>query len=443
MGRSSFRLLWAFVIIAATAAAAWAAEARQGIVKTQDGRTIRGLVSETDNGVSVDVHGVILQFERDKIESIEYPESIEAQYVQRLAALDPKDVQGRLDLARWAFDNKEYVLARQAAQAALDLDPNNADAITLLETIRGQMRLEQNRGEGSNQATPSQAMPEDQGQPQSTSDETTAPASRPSRRIPVNFLNQNDINRIRQHELRPEDNAVRVRFENDVERRYATASNQDPGRFRARRPVEKALEILERGTPEMAKDVRILNDPAALAEFRRFVQPLALNGCATAGCHGGTAGGSLILYAPADTEEASYTNFYILQQYRQPSGQNQSVFGTGDLRMIDRTNPEQSLLLQYGLPTDVAEFDHPSVRGFRPIFRNLQDPRYEQVVRWIDQTLRPFEPDYGISYTPPTASQATGASPEGAEEQAPTTQPADATPASSDGESAPPGDAAP
>lgn len=414
-----------------------AAQAREGIVKTRDGRTIQGDVTQADNGdVSINVRGVVMNLARADIESVEYPESFDTQYQQRLDALKANDAAGRLELARWAFDNQQYERAREAAQAAIDIDPNSADAVTMLETIRVQMRLEQNRQEPPPNAD---AQPSDDGQitqePEDSADRSGSLDG--VRRVERNLLTADDINRIRQLELKPNDDAVRVRFANDVERRFASTSNQDPGRFRNLRPVQKAIQILDDNDPDFTRDVHIMSDPSAMMEFRRLVQPLALNGCATTGCHGSSAGGKFILYSPAESEDITYTNFYILQQYRKPAAQGQnSVFGAGEHRMIDRSNPQDSLLLQYGLPADIAQVDHPPVRGLKPIFRNLQDPRYQQVVRWMNESLKPVDPDYGIDYQPPSAPPAPATT-----EPAPT-EPAPTEPAATEDQPAEPAPAA-
>ena len=72
-------------------------------------------------------------------------------------------------------------------------------------------------------------------------------------------------------------------------------------------------------------------------------------------------------------------------------------------RLIARGHGERSLLANYGLPPAIADFDHPPVRGrpIQPIFRNREDIRYRMLVDWMNTTLSPFEPDYGILYTPP------------------------------------------
>jgi hypothetical protein len=220
------------------------------------------------------------------------------------------------------------------------------------------------------------------------------------------LLTANEINRIRQEELRATDTAVRFQFTNDVRKRYATLTNQEIGTINAMRPLDQALAILDGNYPtgvHLADDVKVMSDPASIRDYRNLIQPLILSGCATSGCHSGPAGGNFILYTLTENAEAvTYTNFYILQQYsRKVVDATPGVFGVTERRMIDRGHGNLSLLVQYGLPPDIAEFDHPEVRGYRSMFRTLQDQDLKRFVTWMNDTLRPINPDYGISYTPP------------------------------------------
>ena len=64
--------------------------------------------------------------------------------------------------------------------------------------------------------------------------------------------------------------------------------------------------------------------------------------------------------------------------------------------VIDRDRPADSLLLQFAIPPNLADHPHPEVPGFRPIFRVLKDPRYDQFLRWISNALSPLQSNYGI-----------------------------------------------
>src|SRR3982750_31032 len=90
------------------------AGAKTGVVTTKDGQRIEGDVTETDQEVVVDIHGVKTHITRDNLATLVYSESFEKQFQDRLNALDPGDVRGRLDLAKWAIDQKQYDAARTA-----------------------------------------------------------------------------------------------------------------------------------------------------------------------------------------------------------------------------------------------------------------------------------------------------------------------------------------
>ena len=86
------------------------------------------------------------------------------------------------------------------------------------------------------------------------------------------------------------------------------------------------------------------------------------------------------------------------------SDPNSGVFGSAQRKMVDRGQGARSILVQYGLPVDVAEMDHPNVAGYDGVFRTAQDVRMKQLVDWIDHSLKQPEPDYSdIKFDPPKA----------------------------------------
>lgn len=384
-------LIFGFLAVAVTFALA-----KPGIVNTKDGRSIEGDITETEAEVTVATKVASITFNRTDIASVTYATSIKEQYEKRLAAL-PKNAGARshVDLASWLFENKEYALARAEVDKALQLDPNNADAAVLRQTIERTTLWEKTRPvapaviPGSvpkPNVAPAVAVPKDQ-----------------------NYLNADQINIIRQMELRESDPPPRLRLDKDVKQRYIKAQNLTPKEFNTLPENDKGMQILRNGSPDMKADVKILSDPPSLAGFKR-IQPSILLGCASANCHGSTKAGTFMLYNPASTDAAAYTNFYILTQYK--------PFLGGVLhKSIDRQQHRNSLLLDYGLPRDQAETPHPDVPGWTPMFRGVQDLKYVAIQRWIE-SLHPIEPDYGISFALPGG-------PPAAAPTAPATQPAE------------------
>jgi len=102
--------------------------ARQGVVRTDDGRTIEGDVADDPNSdtVTVTVGNAQVAVDRSDILSIEYGDNVARQFKQRLAELPSTDIRSRLELGRWALDKKQYALARQAAREVMRIDPGTA-----------------------------------------------------------------------------------------------------------------------------------------------------------------------------------------------------------------------------------------------------------------------------------------------------------------------------
>jgi hypothetical protein len=341
--------------------------AKPGTVKLKDGRTINGDITETDQEVRVATKAGSIVFRRDDLTDVSYS-NLKEQYQTRLAAMINPTPKGHFDLARWLFENKEYELARTELDKALLLDPNYADAVVLRQTVE-QTMIWNRKGPATAAAV-----------------QRKSPATRPAER---RMLSPDEVNLLRQAELRKGE-VPRVRLEGDVRKRFMEQFKIDPKQYMALPDHAKAAEILARGTPEMRQQVKIVSEPAAITEYKRL-QPLILNGCATAKCHGGPDSGAFFLINPVDNETATNTNFYILSEYA-------ATLGNVQRRMIDRQQPRNSLLAEFGLPRDRAEYDHPDVPGWTPIFRGEQDPKYRQLMTWISAALVTLQPNYGIDY---------------------------------------------
>jgi len=380
--------------------------ARQGVLKTREGKTLEGDIEETPDKVIITLHGIKTTIERQNIDGqVEYFDNIEARYKAKLAALPKKQTAAdRLTLARWLFDNKAYELALGEIDEARKLDANSAEAQTLEQTIMSQRRIEKNRpaaGTGTN--------PNPNPGPAPVTPAGTKPPAAEKK-----FLTPEDINVIRQTEWRKDDQTVpRVMVPVEIRKKYVNLKALDPGAFAAKPMPEQAYYILtDPDAPgEMKHDIKITSDPQALAEYRRIVQPLIISNCATTGCHGGKSAGRFFLFNNnTDRDEVAYTNFYILQWYQQ------TYEGDKAYSMIDRTYPDRSILAQYALSQDSAELKHPDIKGqtFKPIAASKQGPGYKAVTTWM-KDLQAQDPNsapakdgshtaYHINFDPPTSS---------------------------------------
>jgi hypothetical protein len=373
--------------------------AKPGIVHTKNGQTFQGDVDEKEDKVVIDIKGIRTTIDRANIDSIQYTKGVEEDYRARLAKLDAQDVKGRIELAHWAVDQGQYRLAQDALEKALAIDPNNKDASDFLDLVTRQMRLQHNAGSTDNTGAPAADNEANNG--------AAAPQPKAERRL----LTPQDINTIRLLELKPTDPTRAIRIDPAVRNQFLTATGMTLQQFTAMRPAEQAVDIVKRGDEAMRDGVHVLADPAALAVFKSRIQSVVLPNCATSGCHGGTPRGGFMLYSPADNDAVTYTNFYILTQYAQkvassnPAAPDSGAFGgPAQRKMLDRLQPAQSLLAQFGLPTGDARYDHPAVPGFRPLFLNKNDQRYRTLLNWLGTTLVNVQPDYGIDYALPGAA---------------------------------------
>ena len=369
-----------------TARAAAAAMAGPGLVTTNDGKTLEGNVTESGDTVTVDANGIVTAVPRADVRSIVYG-TPEQRLQRELDAVPPTNYIDRLAVAAKGLAAGELDFAQRAAEDVLKDDPGNGGANAMLDNISRQRRLRQASGTGVRPGTP----PPNQ--------ERAAPDPAAGGRVRVagdgSFLNEEQINTIRQAELQPGDGTGRTRprilFRDDVLKRYVESQKNMTFRdFNARGDVEKAAAILGGGDEAMRADVRVNSDPTAVLDYLRNVEPFVLNGCATSGCHGGSNAGAFVLYRAPRSEAASYTNFFLLNTYvksiADPAG---GAFGGGEVvrRMVDRVQPENSLLLGYLLPPDKSPLPHPAVDGYRGLVETAQNPNYVAARNWIENVL--------------------------------------------------------
>lgn len=372
--------------------------ARQGVFKTRDGKTIEGDIEEKPDQVIVNLHGIRTAINRDNIDGqVEYFDNIEARYKDKVSKLPKKPTAAdRLAIARWLYDVKAYDLALQEIEEARKIDPNSADAATLEQTVISQRRIERARAA----AAPA---PGTGTKPPAAAD-TGAAAARPQGAgEKARYLTPTDINTIRQMEWREKDTIVpRATVPPDVRKRYVELKALDPGAFAALTMPQQAYYILsDPEVPgEMKRQIKLTTDPQAVADYRRAIQPLLVNNCATIGCHGGHNAGKFFLYNQnTEKDEVAYTNFYILQNFKES-------FGDKEYSMIDRNYPDRSIMTYFALPPDASELKHPELKGqtYKPLVPSRTSQSYRNLIEWMKE-LQAAGGDYGIKYDLPGAGK--------------------------------------
>ncbi len=380
----SANALAACAVVATVLALAGVALAAPREVVLRDGRSLVGEVTPIEGGFRVVLPLGAVEVPIDQIVQIRPYSTPGDELARRWAELAPRDARGRYRLAQWARDGGLLSEAEALLAEAVAIRPDYENAQLLLALVRRERAQTQ-------PATAPARSP------------ATQPTIRPSQPV---LLGPDDVARIRLEELRSHDR-LPVEFRNDVIERFLDRVRgqgrfAQPGyeaRFRRQGRLVQVIEMLETDPLDDAlkADIRILNDPASLAQFRRRVWPIYRQGCATDACHGGvkSAGGLRLFAQDLVSEAQDYTNFHTLDTHDSPRG-----------RLIDRGLPDQSLLLQFGLPAGRAMTAHPV--KIRPLFYSKDDAGYRLVEAWIGSLLYP-RGEYAL---PSEAPQAEAEAPE-------------------------------
>ena len=404
-------LRYGWIIVLGCLLAAGIAWAETKIVILKDGGRLEGEVTETEDGYQVlTLFGPRL-IPHYKVEKIITKLEPREEFDQRREQIKDDDADGHLELGRWAMTlklsdkalKKEMLeLAKQQFQHVLELRDDDDQAKLLIRRADGELeRL---------------SKVEDTPPPQ--------PAGRPGARPgdggavpPESLVPMEDVFRIRLAEVRFDDaerRALRIRFVNNVLERFASmmegVEDFDGRKFQQGKDARKLQFILDnigRENQSIRNDIQITSEPKFMRDFQRPIWPMLrrAGSCADSGCHAAASGAGgfrlLIPKAVSSTDPISvrsnYTNFLVLDSFVSAEG----------LRLIDRSRPAESLILQYGLPPEKARSKHPLVQGMpiKPFLSSKDDRGYEQIHTWIRSDLHgPVHPLYNLNYVPPFLS---------------------------------------
>jgi hypothetical protein len=364
-----------------------AAEAENKTLKLRDGRQMTGEITKTEDGYLVtNDYGTAKFTDSEVLEVVEEVSPLK-EYQQRLAKIDPNSADAHFELGRWAMGEKLWGQARDEFRAAVAIRPGFETASLMLR--QAEIELEKNEQRRTRKAAA--AGGESASRPSGSGEEEVKDEW---------LLSEDDINRIRLEELRATDK-VRIEFANDVLTRYIESRRGSPdwqnvnAAFRGKPPIQRVIEMLtyvDRQNTSIRDDIRVQTDPQFMVNFRQ-IWPSIGNQCAVAECHGGSkpVGGLKLFRGAGRDDRVDYTNFIILDGM---------VSRDGKARLINRSDPEKSLLLQYGLLPDQADFRHPE-KLRRPIFTSRSSPSFKSALKWVTLLRGPMHPDYRLEYTPP------------------------------------------
>lgn len=372
------------------------ASAKLIVITLNDGRQVEGeFISDLDQIVTIKINNIPIPFPRENIVRIETKLTLSEQYAQRLADLDPKNLNAQLDLVRWLYNKNTHQADTIAYPALLILvrdNPNSSFAKLLLDAV-SQRIYEYPEQQQFDSTTPTYK-PSDTDKTEPTDD--------------LHLLSDEDINLIKIMEIDlstkpnvsvPSD-VINELFDNyrdnDALEKYLGRAGE--AKFRQLKGYQQLEVMFNAKARPLYKKVIVRTEPQALKTYRLTINKnYVMNYCGK--CHNSSNPGNgltLITSKSRKNNEAiAYTNFYILHKSSAPTG-----------KLINR-NPnsiDTSILLQYGLPYKEATYRHPDVPHYRPYFNGRKDQRFKNMVKWIKSLYSPtpsYMIDYVIPGTPP------------------------------------------
>jgi len=380
------------------------ANAETVVIELNNGKTIEGeLVAENDQAVTLLRSGIREPYPRSDIKEIRRQRelTIPEQFAQRKANLDSDDLVERYKLAAWAYEEKAYRLALDEVRAIRDdiTAETPEQLITALDkfetVINNRLQLEQPEAPAvGDQPQPDQSQPDQPDASRDNADDQSAPAK------PLELLTDEQVNLIRVYEVDlaadPQVTVPRDVF-NKLLENYRQEQAMEPflasdGRRRLRTLSDSDfLRLLfDLRARNLYREITIRTDPPVMQDFRRIVYPnYVANYFRRYFSSGERPVLPLIFKRGNDTNEV-YTNFYILAHASHEGN-----------ALIDRDRPEESLLLQWGLPRESARYPAPELKGWRPFFTGVDDRNFENYVDVLGNLYKP-KPSYGIQYAMPT-----------------------------------------
>lgn len=390
-----FRFLGVMAVVC-SAGLASAQDVREAKAVMKDGRTLEGvLVLQNDRVVVLNISGIETTLNRGDLAELEVQQTARELYDEVRPTLADTDLAGRLDLAERMVERDAFPLARQELSDLSRLFPGDPRIARLDTQIAAQEAL-------------AQEQVAERDRPEARGGDGRTRRTRAARPEASDLLSEEQINLIRVYEVDLSQEPRGITIEPDTLEKffsvYRDGDNQPLDRrgqsqFRRLPGYEQLDAVFSLRDRSLYEGVRIVNDPPALAAFRSRVNgPYVVNYFRRHFGPDAPGDGPKLPLAgsrPTSVEEA-YTNFFVLNGFT----------GAEGIPMIDRRNPAESLLVQWGLPRDRATHPAPDVPGWEPAFRGVDDARFGQIVDWIT-SLYPSPPaNYGISFTPGDAPAA-------------------------------------
>jgi len=377
---------------------------RECVITLNSGRTITGeLIRQDSRTVVIGIEGIETTFQRKNVANVVVLKPVSERYKALRATLADDDIDARLSLVEWLRARKAYTLALKELNSILLIDPNNPHA-KLLHTWLAEYDKLSERNKTQPDKTQVEKQPDEQGQ--TARPDKTIEYQIKRNELPTLSDEQLNMMRVFEIDLR---NPPRLKIDDEIMlelmRRNpdAFSPNKDERNAVLDLPeIEKLKLLFSLKARDLYPKVRLLENPDSLERFKDQVhhgRGWLINACASTRCHGGVDAGSFqLINERPNTDETAFTNLYIIERTKLSNG----------LPLINYRDPERSPLLQMAMTPSNSLVPHPEIprgypgSGYRPIFRNTRERKYQQAMDWIRSMYQP-RPEYGFEYPPKPA----------------------------------------
>jgi hypothetical protein len=356
-----------------------------GLITMRDGTSVRAhILDDGFDAVVYSIAGIRTVVPRDRAWQVMLDVGFDERYRKLKAALRDDDVDGRLAMCRWLFEQRAYDEALTETRALIATRPID-EAKRLLAAIEAQVAVFRSTPSGT-AATGGAGV--------------SATPRVPASALPDRLLTPTEVNLIRVYEIdfnRPPKVTISADSIKELIAAHASSDlipESEAGRTRlfTQDPIELVKLMFDLRARDLYDRIQVDTEPHALNMFRTKVHNAWLLGnCATSRCHGGLDGGNFFLHARnGNSDSVRYTNLLILLESR-----------FDGRPMVDFDQPHDSLLVQHALPRSSARFPHPDVPGWKPVFDRTNERLMADCERWIASMHRP-RPEYPVDFDPPS-----------------------------------------
>jgi len=372
---STFALCLVLGVVGWAALTGPAAAAAEAVLHTSDGRIVMGdFVSESEQEVVLGIDGAKTTFPRSQVVDLQVILTQAELFAERRKVIADDDLSSRVDLVAQMIDEKVYDLAKTEIDALATDFPDEPFA-------KGLEQLLKTAQAGEALA----AVPE----PKAGDNPRLQTSPRGGAEATLLTKEQVIIVKLGERHRPDPDSAIKLvipptviteLFDLHTGHPAVPDTRDDQAAFRDLNTWEQ-LAVFERVDDNgLTGKIRIVGDPPALKSFRQTINPRYIWSYFGRHFSGTVEGVDLAMRRPNAVPEA-YTNFVKLSRMQ--------VDGH---KMINRMEPEKSLLLQWGLPREIATHPAPEAERWKPYFQSRQDPQYLSLLDWIDALVT--SPDY-------------------------------------------------